>query len=197
MCLPYLYGNTTMYHIMLDLETLGAGPSAAIIAIGAAEFNLTTGDIVSTFYQNVDLDSAVRAGGEMDPATVLWWMGQSDLARSALTKKGLRLRDVLSAFSAWVLSRESLPELTESEVREQTCVWGNGAGFDNVILREAYLRLDARPPWDWRLDRCYRTVKALAPHIPAAPPSGVRHHALDDAINQAKHLSRVLSSVAA
>ena len=30
-----------MKHIMLDLEAMGTGPNAAIVAIGAVEFELT------------------------------------------------------------------------------------------------------------------------------------------------------------
>lgn len=54
-----------MHNIMLDLETLGTGPNAAVIAIGACFFDIETREIGATFYRVLDLDGVVRSGGEM------------------------------------------------------------------------------------------------------------------------------------
>ena len=70
-------------HVMLDLETMGTGPTAAITAIGAVAFSVEAG-ITDTFYKKVDLESSVRNGGTMDPGTVIWWLGQSDAARKEM-----------------------------------------------------------------------------------------------------------------
>ncbi|MFA5379904.1 MAG: 3'-5' exoribonuclease, partial [Dehalococcoidia bacterium] len=44
--------------VSLDLETMGNGPDAAIIAIGAVEFSLETGLLGQEFYEVVDLESS-------------------------------------------------------------------------------------------------------------------------------------------
>jgi len=50
-----------MLDVMLDLETMGNGSSAAIIAIGAVEFDMVEGTLGNEFYSVVDLDSSVQA----------------------------------------------------------------------------------------------------------------------------------------
>jgi len=74
-----------MNNIMLDLETMGNGNNAAIIAIGAVKFDQ---DITDRFYKTIDLDSSVDVGLEIDPSTVLWWMKQGDDARGQFQHPG-------------------------------------------------------------------------------------------------------------
>ena len=64
---------------MLDLETMGKGPSAAIVTIGAVFFDPMTGELGAEFEAHIDLRDSARFG-EIDPDTVLWWLGQSDEA---------------------------------------------------------------------------------------------------------------------
>ena len=66
-------------------------------------------------------------------------------------------------------------------------VWGNGATFDNVILRNAYQKTGLDCPWPFWQDRCYRTLKNLAPDIDR-PELGTLHQALNDATVQAQHM---------
>jgi exodeoxyribonuclease VIII len=168
--------------IMLDLETMGTGPSAAIIAIGAVAFDLEAGTLGERFYEVVDLASSVAQGGVMDAATVLWWLGQSEEARDALRAPGMPLPDALLQFSRWMGLNANLKEVR---------IWGNGAAFDNVVLASAYDRAGIVRPWAFWNDRCYRTVKALHPEV-KMNRAGTHHHALDDAQDQARHLIQML-----
>jgi inhibitor of KinA sporulation pathway (predicted exonuclease) len=43
-------------------------------------------------------------------------------------------------------------------------------------------------PWKFYNDRCYRTLKAMYPHIKMPKRTGTHHNALDDAISQVNHL---------
>ncbi|HAR45569.1 MAG TPA: 3'-5' exoribonuclease [Nitrospiraceae bacterium] len=172
-----------MLDIMLDLETMGNGPQAAIIAIGAVEFDIPTQAIGERFYQVVDLASSIESGGVMDASTVLWWMRQSDEARSAFDRESARLPLALVWFSKW---------LSLTGPKEDLRVWGNGAAFDNVVLSSAYRRLGLEQPWSYKGDRCYRTIKSLHPDIPVEP-IGTAHNAADDAESQARHLIKILS----
>lgn len=165
---------------MLDLETLGTGPNAAIIAIGACQFDETT--LGREFYRIVDLASAMDAGGVVDASTILWWMKQSDEARGELLRKGTDIYDALQSFRAWILDLSP-----DGDVE----IWGNGATFDNVILRSAYTRLKMSAPWSYRGDRCFRTVRAEAPPVDTSGWGGTAHNALDDARFQARYLQEV------
>jgi hypothetical protein len=59
-----------MRDVMLDLETMGNGPDAAITAIGAVCFNPVGGTVGPGFYRVVDLASSVAAAGVKDLAEV-------------------------------------------------------------------------------------------------------------------------------
>lgn len=165
---------------MLDLETLGNAPGSVIVSIGAVKFG--GGQILDKFYQRINAESCVRQGLRMDTSTVLWWMKQSDEARAELNKPAEDIVDALMAFTRWVDPN------TEAEI------WGNGATFDNVLLAEAYVACGMRRPWKYSNDRCYRTVKALHPHIPLSR-TGTHHNALDDATSQAQHLMLMLPNL--
>ncbi|MCR4302266.1 MAG: 3'-5' exoribonuclease [Sulfuricaulis sp.] len=178
-----------MKHIMLDLETMGHGNNAAIAAIGACEFNLP-GRVrehweakPAEFYQKVGLESSVKAGMQIDTSTILWWMQQSDEARkSTFQGETMPLGDALHEFSKWIES-----------IDKDVAVWGNGATFDNVIIRSAFKAVGLPVPWSFRNDKCYRTVANLLPkeRQPVFERSGTAHNALDDAITQAVYLQKV------
>jgi hypothetical protein len=160
---------------MLDLETLGQAPGSVIVAIGAVKFG--DGATHAEFYQRVDPQSCVNLGMKIDAPTVLWWLGQPDAARQEIIKSGSNLTDALMAFADWVGDADAE-------------VWGNGAGFDNVLLADAYDRAHFVRPWKFWNDRCYRTVKGMYPHV-AMDRRGTHHNALDDAKSQAMHLLRM------
>jgi hypothetical protein len=169
-----------MLDVMVDLETMGTGPNAAITAIGAVEFDTTSGTLGRTFYNVVDLASAVEQGGQIDASTVMWWLRQSDEARAALGKDAISLPHALQQFAEWI-----------APCGPGVRVWGNGASFDNVVLGSAYRNAGWPQPWKFWNDRCYRTVKAMYPNI-LMERSGTHHNALDDAVSQAKHLLAML-----
>ena len=173
-----------MRDVMIDLETLGTGPSAAIIAIGAIAFDLETNQLGPKFYTAVSLASSVGEGGMMDADTVQWWMRQSDAARAVFNAENKSdIEGALIDFETYLID---LP----CEFNDRR-IWGNGSDFDNVILRSAYDRLHIPAPWKFYNNRCYRTVKSLFPHVPFESV-GVAHNALDDATAQALHLLRMI-----
>lgn len=165
-----------MTHVMLDLETMGTSSNAAIVAIGAVEFNPVTGELGDIFYEIVDLNSSVENGGVIEADTVLWWLKQGDAARAQLHGPAECLISVLVRFAEWI--------------PPGSFVWGNGAGFDNVVLANAYKAQKMSVPWDFRNDRCYRTMKALAPNV-KMQRTGTAHSAIGDAVSQANHLMEI------
>jgi len=183
-------------HIMLDLETMGTSPDAAIVAIGAVAFagglDPYGAAIGARFYCAVDLADAVACGGVIDAPTVAWWMRQSDAARAVLRPGGTGMHSALAQFAQWL--HQQLPEhATEDDLR----VWGNGADFDPVILGRAYRRCGMPSPWGPYTARCYRTLKALRPDVARPPRVGLHHHAADDAETQARHAVLLLQALGA
>ena len=140
--------------IMLDLETMGTGPDAAIIAIAAVEFDLETNQLGREFYEVVDLESAMRTGGTVDASTIIWWMKQSNEARGEFERGGTHIEDVLLLLTDWIRRGEG-----------DFHIWGNGSDFDNVTLRSAYIRLGLQAPWSHRQNRCFRTVRNEYPEV--------------------------------
>jgi DNA polymerase III epsilon subunit-like protein len=169
-----------MKDIMVDLETMGNNPNAAIVAIGAVYFDLETGTLGEEFYCTVNLESSVANGGIIDASTVMWWMKQSDEARKPLVENAIDIKEALELFREFV-----------TKTPEDKNVWGNGAAFDNVILGSAYTRLGLKKPWSFLNDRCYRTIKSMNKEI-KLERSGTHHNALDDAKTQAMHLMKIL-----
>lgn len=169
-------------HVMLDLETMGLQPNAAIISIGAVHFGQE--DIFSEFYTSVSLKSCLDHGLTQDQSTVDWWMKQSVEARSAWqTPDAPQLMEALTQFTVWLRSFGSEKEI---------CPWGNGADFDLVLLGSAHRALQVDPPWRYYNHHCFRTMKNMF-NVPDFPRQGTHHNALDDAKHQARHLQRIMA----
>ena len=171
--------------VMIDIETMGTGNNAAILSIGAVKFDLSLRDvshdcIIDRFYAPVDLKSSQAHGGKVDADTVIWWLARErDEARvEMLGEQRIDLASVLEGFASW-FGDDSLP------------VWGNGATFDNVIVRSAYDSIGMACPWKFYDDRCHRTLKNLAPGL-NPPRLGVHHNALADAEYQVHQLLMVV-----
>lgn len=174
--------STSMKHLMLDWETMGNKPNAAVIALGACFFDPATGKIGAKFYTDINLQSSVDAGLDIDPSTVLWWMQQSDEARAKFQQNEAApsVALAMNEFKVWLEGRRT----------ETLSVWGNGVGFDNIIAANVFRKLGFECPWKFFEDRCYRTVKNLYPDV-KCEFEGIKHYALDDAIYQAKRLSAI------
>lgn len=174
-------------HVMIDLETMGTGNKAAIVSIGAAKFNLEDG-IVDTFHVGVELASNKAVGMEIDAGTVMWWLNEdrAEARKAWLALDKVELVEALYGFASWL---SSAPE-TQIEADDIVGVWGNGATFDNVILRNAYAGAGIECPWPFWKDRCFRTMKAQwTGYLPQR--KGTHHAALDDAIWQAEALRTI------
>ncbi|WP_049067356.1 exonuclease, partial [Escherichia coli] len=161
--------SRTCDHLMIDLETMGKNPDAPIISIGAIFFDPQTGDMGPEFSKTIDLETA---GGVIDRDTIKWWLKQSREAQSAIMTDEIPLDDALLQL------REFIDE-NSGEFFVQ--VWGNGANFDNTILRRSYERQGIPCPWRYYNDRDVRTIVELGKAIDfdartAIPFEGERHN---------------------
>ncbi|EIV7922175.1 3'-5' exoribonuclease domain-containing protein [Klebsiella pneumoniae] len=183
-------------HVMVDLETMGKKHNAPIVAIGAVVFDPATGSIGESFYKVVCLESSVNWGAVIDPSTVIWWLKQSSEARSAIVNDdAIPLQDALLQFREFVSDN-----VAGGSKKAQ--VWGNGASFDNSILRSSYDCIAEDYPWEYWNDRDVRTMLELGQAISFDPKTtipfeGSRHNALADAIHQARYVSAIWQRIIA
>lgn len=183
-------------HVMVDLETMGKKHNAPIVAIGAVVFDPATGSIGESFYKVVCLESSVNWGAVIDPSTVIWWLKQSSEALSAIVNDdAIPLQDALLQFREFVSDN-----VAGGSKKAQ--VWGNGASFDNSILRSSYDCIAEDYPWEYWNDRDVRTMVELGQAISFDPKTtipfeGSRHNALADAIHQARYVSAIWQRIIA
>ncbi len=179
-----------MQDVMIDLETLGTTPGSRILSIGACFFNREGASKDERFYAVLRQSDQIKKNMTTDPGTIAWWNQQTDRAKEVL-------EDAHSQDESWEVA-EALGLFTrflnESSSSELVRVWGNGAGFDNVLLWELYHRFDLVAPWKFYNDRCYRTLKNVFHWVPKLA-SEVSHHALEDAVAQAEHAAAIFRAV--
>jgi hypothetical protein len=182
-----------MNDIMLDLETMDNIGSSAIVSIGAVQCNLITGEIGEEYYRTVNLEGQVDLGLTMNAQTIYWWLGQSRGATDALLAPGkILLEDMCNSFDKWLkhLNRPGIKRL-----------WGNGASFDNAIIRNAFKRVDIEFPIPFWQDRDMRTIVGFYPKSLQEDwrrknlREGTHHNALDDAKHQVKYCNHILQEL--
>lgn len=177
--------------IMLDLETWGKRPGCDIRSIGACVFDPVAGTVSDTDQFYIACDNPYKIGYppdpkhglrkyplHRDPDTVQWWSEQSEAAQTAFADP-VDLREALERFSEWY------------ETVGATTIYAHGPQFDISILEAAYHAVDLPVPWHYRAPRDTRTVFDMAGITDHSAwlrehATGTAHHALDDAICQAR-----------
>lgn len=177
-----------MKDLMIDLETMGTKANSAIIAIGAVFFDRNTGETGNSFYQEISLESCQKEGMVIDASTIIWWMQQSDDARSKFINNGAAfdITTVLEDFSDFI-------DFNASD--ECVTPWGNGATFDLSMLESAFNRCGIKTPWAFWNVRDVRTVVDLCDCRDRVVFDGVPHYALDDAKHQVKYVVAAINKL--
>lgn len=172
--------------LMIDLETLDVRPTATVLTIGAVKFDPfsleTEKPTADRLYIKVDIDSCHALGCTVCDATIEWWSRQSEQAQQEAFDPAGRV-DVRNAIDqlyrfAWGCHR----------------VWSHGAGFDVVICEHLYKQVGRAAPWQYWQVRDTRTMFDLG--IDPARPPVLKHHALEDAWNQAVGVQNVVRTLA-
>lgn len=167
--------------IMIDLETLSTSANASILTIGAIKFDPFNSEIdnpnCEKFYVKVNLDSCDELGLDVSDATIEWWSKQSKEAQEeAFNAEGrIHIREAFNQLYkfCWGAKR----------------VWSHGAAFDIVICENVFRKLNKAVPWNFWEVRDTRTLFDLGIN-PQRPPV-LKHHALEDAWNQAVGVQNV------
>lgn len=132
-----------------------------------------------------------------DYNTENWWSDQSAEAQGAF-ENPVDLKDALRRFGTWLhcVSNRINPYrphdvnyVPVGDVR----LWSHGPAFDPPILAAAYEAVGLPVPWHYRAPRDTRTAFDMAGIVDHSAwlaehpgPLGISHHALDDAICQAR-----------
>lgn len=165
-----------MQQLVLDLETLGTGDSAAVASIGAAFVG------GPSRVWRIDIEEAKRNGGTVTQDTLDWWEKQRAEAREELT-------GTLSTFQA--VSELKIWAQSMGFDRNST-IWGKGPSFDCVILKNAMQRVWVPPFWMFWQERCVRTVLQMVPEAAELAFEGTPHRAEDDARHEARQVGFAL-----
>ncbi len=171
--------------VMIDLETLATSPNAAVLTIGAVKFDPFGDDVheatCKKLYIKVDLDSCQDLNLDISDDTIQWWASQSQEAQDeAFGSEGrIHIRDAV----------EQLYKFCWGAKR----VWSHGASFDIVICENIFRKVQKSVPWKFWDVRCTRTMFDLGMD-PRRPPV-LKHHALEDAWNQAVGVQNMFRSL--
>jgi hypothetical protein len=167
-------------HVMIDNETMGIGPTAAVIQIGAVVFDVKNKVIrEARFERTISLGSALAIGCTVDQSTIDWWKKQSDTAQRAVTDNPESISTVINEFVAWFKNLGKIEG-----------VWSHGASFDIPQLEFIMRSLNLACPWRYFNVRDTRTIHWLA-GLPK-PTRKTAHTALADAIAQAEDVLQSL-----
>ena len=167
--------------IMFDLETSGRWRGCRVFSLGAVSFNISTGEIKSSFYRNVDCSGTSLLD---DPETMKWWSSQSKEAKDHLMIDRIPLIEAVENFSGWF-----------NQVGGEE-VWAQGANFDFPIWEGACHSVGKTAPWKFWNTRDTRTAYSMANLITSEiPREGVHHNALDDCIYQVKCLTQAYKNI--
>ncbi|MFB1115643.1 3'-5' exonuclease [Dickeya dadantii] len=184
-----------MNHVMIDLEVLGKNKNAPIASIGAVFFNPETGELGEKFYCRVDFENDMKNGAIPDGDTIKWWLKQASEARAELVSDdAIPVWDAVNKFSDWLTDNADDLNIVK--------IWANSPSFDCVILSAAFERAETDIPWKYRNERDVRTVKEIGLSImdmrgffERIETLSTRHHALNDAVDQAVMVSAVISRI--
>ena len=182
-----------MNDIMIDLETMDNVGSSAIVSIGAVQCNLITGELGEEYYRVINLKGQLEKGRTIDHQTLYWWLGQSKGARDGILAPGkILLEEMCNSFDLWLYHLKS-PKTKR--------LWGNGASFDNAIIRDAFKWCKKEFPIPFWQDRDMRTIVGFYPKQLQESwrwknvREGTYHNALDDAKYQVKYCSHILQEL--
>jgi hypothetical protein len=171
--------------IMIDLETLDVTPTASVLTIGAVKFDPFGEELGSPkcekFYVKVDIDSCDALGCTVSQATLDWWSQQSQEAQDEAfsTENRIPITEAMNQLYkfCWGAKR----------------VWSHGAGFDIIICEHLFRKIGKAVPWSFWEVRDTRTLFDLG--IDPKRPPVLKHHALEDAWNQAVGVQNVFKTL--
>jgi len=169
--------DKTLTHLMVDIETLGNGPRSVITQIGACYFDPETGSIGQTFEVNINIQSCLDIGLEIDGDTIKWWFGQES-------------RTWLNNTVPLILALRQFGQFCHKAKH----VWSH-ATFDMPILFNAYRECDEKIPFHYRTPRDIRTLVWLWGGKFEREPRVGAHDGLSDCKYQVEYVTKCYKEI--
>lgn len=185
------YGN-----VMIDLETLSTHTNAAIIEIGAVEFNKYTGDIGERLNIIINPSDWCKNERHADGNTIQWWMKQSKQAIERFTTQQKNI-EYLNLDKALERLKYFINDCGNYDEEQSVVVWGNGSTMDITILQSAYEHFNMKLPWKYWSINDVRTIVDLNPSIKehCKFTEGIKHSAVSDCLHQIKYLTDTIKTL--
>jgi hypothetical protein len=165
--------------IMLDLETLGTGPDAVILTLGAVKFDPYTMELPGPgLYIRPDVDEQIARGRFVDMGTVEWWGKQAeDVREEALGTEGrIPVEEMYRQLNRFLVNSNN--------------IWAQGPVFDIVILENLYRQYGWPVPWNFWQIRDSRTLFGVHGDLREKNKEGL-HNALEDCVSQAQAVQTI------
>ncbi len=171
--------------IMVDTETLGKLPNAAILSIGAVVFDFDDREIEYEpdyqFYEICDFTKYSNIHNfTFDLDIIKFWLQQPKESVMKYLQNGLTHPvSMFLNFYTWY------SKVTNS--KKETPVWFRGPEFDKSILENALDMHQIGIPWTYNASRDVRTLCELGNINPKnVPHDSESHDALQDCLHQVK-----------
>lgn len=175
-------GPASPLAIMLDIETLGTHPGAAILEICAQTFNPRTAVLGRPLTLEIDLLSCISLGYECDPDTAAWHLKR----QYAGHLRGIPIRHALERLKQFIAQTPGAE------------VWAWGMDFERPMLDAACLVAGVTGPesgilWPYYLGRDARTLWHTV--FPMEKPTPKVHRATEDVRIQILDTIRALMAI--
>jgi len=180
--------------LSFDLETLGTGPDAVILEIGAVPFDPNGSDTAETLLPRavqftLPVQSQLDEGRKVDASTLQFWLSRRSTDAEHLFERVAdqdrlfpHYSHSLDRFLEWCLKEFNV--LSEPPVARS---WANSPSFDHVKLRGLLERSCRYVPlvFSYRYERDVRTLRDFC-DLPKTDVWGLTpHNAAHDAVYQA------------
>lgn len=158
---------------MVDIETLGTTPEAAMLSIGIVPFNSIL-DIGPKVLYEICLKDALQFG-KLSSETLQWWTNQPpEQYKKLITLGNLKTLDAL----------KGLQGICDYLMVDGFKIWANGPDFDLEIIEHKMDQLNITPPWTPWNQRCVRTIKAIDPTLAKSFINLEKHDPVQDCLVQ-------------
>jgi hypothetical protein len=163
--------------IMIDIESLNTTPNCVILTIGAVRFDPKGNGIAERLELRPTIEDQTEIyNRSINEDTLRWWGTQSEAAQE-------------EAMGDW--GRTSFSECMETLYKfcwNRRAVWSNGAGFDCIVMEDAWRQTSDKPnpiPWPFWTVRDTRTLYEVAGVSLKDDKHITTHKAVEDAEHQA------------
>lgn len=178
--------------VVVDIETLGTRPGDSIVQIAGVGFDRNAPSFLGQLIISVSVPLA-KSENVGTASTLDWWFNQSNAAQAVLLLGNSDFNEVSTSESSMLF--EFMRQVKSTKI-QKCCWWGNSHSFDLVLIEAALKKLCYEDkPWDFRKERCFRTLKIEMPFVSLPENTTTKHIAVNDAMYEAECLFLLLKAL--